>query len=130
MIKGVGIDVVMTKRIRHLVRRWGDKFLRRVFTSKEREELKGSPYPYESLAGKFAAKEAFIKALGKGLFKVPFSEIEVLKEEKGSPFVSLHGKTKQIVEEMNIKNIHLSISHDGGMAVAFVILEVKDESGE
>lgn len=128
MIRGVGIDLVMTKRIRKLVKRWGDKFLRRVFTPNERKELKTSLYPYESLAGKFAAKEAFLKALGKGLFEIPFLEIEVLREEKGKPFISLYGKAKQMVQEINIKNIHLSISHDGGIAVAFVILEVSDEA--
>jgi holo-[acyl-carrier protein] synthase len=128
VIKGVGIDLVMTKRLRNLVKRWGEKFLRRVFTPNERKELKASPFPYESLAGKFAAKEAFLKALGKGLFEIPFLEIEVLKEERGKPFICLHGKAKKMVQEINLKNIHLSISHDGGMAMALVVLEVEDEA--
>jgi phosphopantetheine--protein transferase-like protein len=106
----------------------GREVLRRVFTPNERRELKTSPFPYESLAGKFAAKEAFLKALGKGLFEIPFLEIEVLKEERGKPFICLHGKAKQMVQEINLKNIHLSISHDGGIAMALVILEVEDEA--
>lgn len=124
---GIGVDVVAVNRIGRAVEKWGERFLRRAFTPGERKEVDGSPWPLESLAARFAAKEAFLKALGKGLFHIPFSEIEVLKTPEGRPRLALHGKAREVASGIN--RIHLSLSHDGGVAVAFVILEGEDEAG-
>lgn len=82
----------------------------------------------ESIAVNFAAKEAFIKAFGKLL---SWKDIEVLREENGKPCMVLSGRTKALVEEKGLKHIHLSLSHDGDYALAFLILEGvgKNETG-
>lgn len=115
-------------RVEAALKRWGERLKRRLFTSREREEVAESPHPSASLAARFAAKEAFLKALGRGLFQVSFKEIEVIREPSGRPRLELHGSAAGLCKEKGIKGVHLSLSHDGGVAVAVVILEVGDEA--
>ncbi len=110
MIEGVGIDVVDVERFRKILERWGDRFLKKVFSERELE-LVGS---VESLAVRFAAKEAFLKSLGLGLMKVPLREIEVLGGKGKRPYISSPLK--------DIK-FHVSLSHSAGIAVAVVVAE-------
>ncbi|MCS7233718.1 MAG: holo-ACP synthase [Synergistetes bacterium] len=118
----MGVDIVRISRFKKLNRR----VLERIFTSRERDMfLEGR---LESIAVNFAAKEAFIKAFGKLL---SWKDIEVLREENGKPCMVLSGRTKALVEEKGLKHIHLSLSHDGDYALAFLILEGvgKNETG-
>ncbi len=107
MIKGVGIDIVKVKRIKEMEKKYGEKFLERIFTARELQYVKKLSRPYETLAGKFAAKEAVIKATGK--FR-PFKKIEILNEKNGKP-------------RTNIRNIKISVSHEKEYAVAIAIFE-------
>lgn len=122
MIFGIGTDIVNVGRIRHAVDRWGEHFLKRIFTQNEIAYCYGMRSPYASLAVRFAAKEAFIKAIGAEI-TVPLREIEVVRSEKGRPLLNLHGRSRTFVEERRIEKIHLSLSHEAEFGVAFVIME-------
>lgn len=124
MVAGVGVDLVVVGRVEAALKRWGERLKGRLFTSREREEAARSPHPSASLAARFAAKEAFLKALGSGLFQVPFREIEVIREPSGRPRLELHGSAAGLCREKGVKGVHLSLSHDGGVAIAVVVLEV------
>lgn len=113
MIKGIGIDIVEIKRVEKLINHYGDKFLGRTFTKKEIQYCKDKPNPAQHYAGRFAVKEAIIKAFGRPL---TLKEIEI---EKG-PRIKLTGKAKKALRD---KVILLSISHDHEYAVAQVVLE-------
>lgn len=117
MIKGIGIDIVEIKRVRKLINQYGDKFLERTFTSKEIQYCQSKPNPAQHYAGRFAVKEALIKALGKPLV---LREIEVENLVDKGPTIKLNGPARKMVGN---KKILLSISHDHEYAVAQVILE-------
>ncbi|MCI0555337.1 MAG: holo-ACP synthase [Anaerolineae bacterium] len=122
MIRGIGIDITEIEKIAKSIER--DSFQRKVFTPAELEaclEIKNS---VECLAGKFAVKEAFMKALGAGIRQeVWFTQIEVLNDESGKPYVIVSGEAEKRLQASGANQIHISISHSGGMAVAVVILE-------
>lgn len=94
------------------------RILERIFTSRERELFLDSRT--ESIAANFAAKEALIKAVGKLL---SWKDIEVFREKDGKPYIVLSGKAKKLLDERGLKRIHLSLSHEGDYALAFLILE-------
>lgn len=104
----VGIDIVDVSRIVDVVNRYGDRFLEKVFAEEEIEYVKSMKRMHESLAGRFAAKEAFMKAFGR---KLAWKDIKVL-QTKGKPFIHFHGK--------NYRGV--SISHERAYAVSVVIL--------
>jgi holo-[acyl-carrier protein] synthase len=94
------------------------------FTTLEQEYAEKRATIFQHYAARFAAKEAFFKALGTGYrFGMAFHEIEVENDELGKPVINLHGKVKEYIEKQGITHIHLSISHVKEMASAFVILE-------
>ncbi len=107
MIKGVGVDIVKINRIKYMVNKYGERFLKRIYSERELAYTNKYKIPFERLAGKFAAKEAIIKA--KGNF-IPFNEVEILNKKNGMPYT-------------NIKNIKVSISHESEFAIAFAIYE-------
>jgi holo-[acyl-carrier protein] synthase len=127
-----GIDIVEVARVRRAAERWGMRFLSRVFTPDELEEC-GLPFGaprYESLAARWAAKEAFAKALGLGLRGLgakaaeqllQLREIAVAKGESGQPVLRLSGSAADAAAARGIGALALSLSHSGGMAVASVI---------
>lgn len=120
MIYGIGIDIVQISRFKRVVDRWGDRFVNKIFTSEEINYSKSKSFPEESLAGRFAAKEALFKAMGRGL---PWREVEIRRLETGKPEMRLTGKSFKAQRESNISCIHLSMSHHGDYAIAEVLLE-------
>ncbi len=122
MIFGIGIDILETKRIKNSINQKG--FLEKVFTAKEIEICNNSKIAYQKFTARFAAKEAFMKALGTGWRKgVKFKEIEIRNNSDGMPYIILYGKTKEIAKKLNINKIHLSMSHIKEYANSIVILE-------
>ena len=122
MIQGIGIDIVQTARIRSAVERWGHRFLKRIFTPDEISYAYKKADPFLSLAVRFAAKEAFIKASPKGQ-TIPLTDIEIVNRVNGSPYLHLKGKTKTDMEDLYASTIHLSLSHEKEYGVACVVIE-------
>ncbi len=122
-IVGIGLDLVKISRIEAIVRRWQDRFLHRVFTEDERQVSFGRAWPYASLAGRFAAKEAMLKALGTGWSAgVSWQDIQVLNDIGGKPVATARGRTGALAQQAGVTRIHVSLSHDGDYAIAEVIL--------
>lgn len=113
-----GIDVIEIERIDRATQRWGDRFLHRVYTPKEIEHCRGRA---ESLAGRFAAKEAVSKALGVGIRVLSWRDIEVLRGPRGKPVVVLHGRAAEIASHQGFAGFDVSITHSRTDAVAFVV---------
>jgi holo-[acyl-carrier protein] synthase len=124
MIAGIGVDIVEVGRVRDLLTRYRDRFVRRVFTDAEARYAGGSVREAERLAGRFAVKEAVLKAFGTGKSQgMLWRDVETVRGPMGRPEVILHGKALKYMKKMNGDRIHVSITHDGGKAVAFVIIE-------
>ena len=122
MIKGTGIDIIKIERIQKAITK--EYFVNRVFSAAEQEYcVKRNKQAATSYAARFAAKEAFVKALGTGFVNGELLDIEVENDVLGKPKLLLRGFFQQIIEERKIKNIHLSLSHTDEYAVAQVILE-------
>lgn len=123
-ILGIGVDIVDIPRVERMIARYGVRFLSRVFTENESRYAMGSANSAERLAGRFAAKEAVLKALGTGKSGgIRWRDIETLPGHAGKPVVRLHGQAVRWAKWKGGGPIHVSISHDGGTAIAFVILE-------
>jgi holo-[acyl-carrier protein] synthase len=122
MIYGIGIDIISTERMKEVVDKWGQKFLTRVFTENEISYCYRKRTPYLSLAVRFAAKEAFIKAIGSGI-PVSLNDIEVINSDSGKPLLHLSNRLEYFIKINFIKKAHLSISHEHEYGVACVILE-------
>lgn len=113
----IGVDIVEIARIEGAIARWGELFLRRVYTETEIELYRGRTH---SLAARFAAKEAVIKALG-GFNGGAFREIEVVSEASGKPGLRLYGQMKKNAEGLGIGGFAVSLSHCHDYAVAMVL---------
>lgn len=122
MIKGIGVDLVSLERMERAVGS-NDHFVRRVFSPDERALCSGAPRPVEKYAGRYAAKEAFLKVCGRGVFSCPFHEIEVLNRPQGEPYYRLGEQAQDLLSARGIRRVHLSISHDGGLAIAYAVGE-------
>jgi holo-[acyl-carrier protein] synthase len=122
MIYGVGIDLVKIERIKNVVEKWGKRFLDRVFTEEEISYCYEKKEPYLSLAVRFAAKEALVKAIGSAI-PVSLTDIEVINVDTGKPFLKVNGKLEDFFKEKLIKKAHLSLSHEHEYGVACVVLE-------
>ncbi|MEA2086944.1 MAG: holo-ACP synthase [Candidatus Caldatribacteriota bacterium] len=124
LIIGCGIDLVKIERIEKIIKKWGDNFIFRIFTTLEREYCKKKKgNKFQSYAGKFAAKEALLKALGLGLREANWKEIEIKNDELGQPVIDTSGKLKNIALTKGVSKYFISISHTKEYAVAQVILE-------
>ena len=121
MIVGLGIDVCSIERMRRALERHGDRFFARICSEAERSDLMGRDMP-TALAGRFAVKEAFAKALD-GAKGVGWHEVEVRRAPSGRPLLELKGNAMAMVETFGADSWHVSITHDAGVAVAVVILE-------
>jgi holo-[acyl-carrier-protein] synthase len=122
MIYGVGIDIVKIERMKGVVEKWGQRFLNKVFTKEEISYCYDKKDPYLSLAARFAAKEALVKAIGSA-DPVSLTDIEVVNIATGKPFIKINGKLKDFFKEKSIKRAHLSLSHEHEYGVACVVLE-------
>jgi holo-[acyl-carrier protein] synthase len=124
MIVGTGVDISEVDRIAAAVKRFGDRFLQRVFTPAEVRYCLGKPNPSERLAARFAAKEAGMKAIGTGLhYGVTWQDVEVLRMPGQRPVLQFHGKAAEFAARLGCKRTHLSLSHTREQAIAYVILE-------
>jgi holo-[acyl-carrier protein] synthase len=115
----IGVDIIEIDRIEQLICRWGETFLQRVFTPAELKLFNNT----SSLAARFAAKEAVLKALGACDKGISWQEIEIIAEINGKPLVNLMGKAKLKADEFAISRINISLSHSKEYAVAFVVGE-------
>jgi holo-[acyl-carrier protein] synthase len=122
-IKGMGVDIVEVKRIRRAVRRWGDRFLKKIFTANELTYALARKSLYEHLAARFAAKEAVYKAFGgnQGL-PLDWCHIEILNQADGRPVVRLHGHALELQKKEKIAHIMVSMSHAKEWAVGVALL--------
>ncbi|MBS3786595.1 holo-ACP synthase [Candidatus Bipolaricaulota bacterium] len=117
-IGGIGIDLVKVPRIKRLADKWGRKFLERVFTKAERDYCLSGRRQYEHLAGRFAAKEAVIKALG---IKIPWKSIKVESDRNGRPFVLVESDNEKTI--FSTGDLHVSITHLEYYAIAIAVVE-------
>jgi len=124
MIVSIGVDIVEVYRIAETIKRT-PRFVERVFTTREREycDAKGAAAP-QSYAGRFAAKEAFLKALKTGWRgKISWQDIEVINDPQGAPLLMVTGEARSIMERLGPVSIHLSVAHTSEHAIAEVIIE-------
>ena len=124
MIVGLGIDIAEVARVKAAIERHGETFLRRLYTAQEQEYCERFKNKYERYAGRFAAKEAAMKALGTGWSRgVRWVDVEVVRQKGGRPTVKLHGEAGKIADGLGVRNIALSITHTADQAFAQVIFE-------
>jgi holo-[acyl-carrier protein] synthase len=122
-IKGIGVDLARIPRIRQIVDRWDERFLRRVFTDDEIAYCRRRRDPIPHLAARFAAKEATLKALGTGLsLGVTWREMEVQRERGQAPRMVLSGRCRAIALSKGGRQVLLSLTHDGDYAFAQAML--------
>jgi len=124
MILGIGVDIVEVARIRAAVDRYGEHFIRRVFTPAETAYCRKCAHPEQRFSTRFAAKEALLKALGTGWTGgLRFADVEVTNNELGAPSVQLHGEARAVADRMGVQRILVTLSHHRDFAVAQVLLE-------
>lgn len=123
MILEIGVDIVEVERIKEVCSKWDKRFEERVFTQGELAYCKRKKQPYQSLAARFAAKEALFKALGTGWsLSMCWKDVEITNDSLGKPNIILSGTTQQIAEKMGVEKAIVSLSHTKHYAVANVIL--------
>ncbi len=118
MILRTGIDLIEIGRIQQAWERYGERFLHRIFTAAERKACAGKA---ESLAARFAAKEAVSKALGTGIGEVGWLEIEIVGSEVEAPRVCLHGRAEEVARQLGLTEWSVSLTHSREMAAAMVV---------
>ncbi len=124
MIFGTGIDIVEIARIKKSLANHSPRFEAKIFTPGEIDYCQNKAEPGIHFAARFAAKEAVMKCLGTGMDRgITFKDIEVFREASGKPLIRMHGKGKELFDQLKIKVIHISISHDKNFAVAQAIAE-------
>lgn len=125
MVYGIGVDIIKIDRFERSLERWGDRLRTRVFTPQELSISYSKAQPGKHLALRFAAKEAFLKALGIGMSQgIAWKEIEIVNDPRGRPLMGLTGEAEKICQKKGIKAIFVSISHEAEYGVAHVLLEV------
>ena len=124
MILGLGTDVVEVARIADLAARYGDRFLGRCFSPAERDlARRRGPAQAAALAARWAAKEAFLKALGRDVRAIPYHEVEVVRDATGPVALRLHGRAAAARAAGGGRRVHLARSHERAYAVATVVIE-------
>jgi len=117
MILGTGVDITEVRRLRQAVEKWGDAFVKKIFTEEELRNAKKKTSFYQHLAGRFAAKEAVFKALGDA--ELTWKDVEILNDRDGRPLCKiLNGRAKKV-------EVHISISHVKTYATAFAVITKK-----
>jgi holo-[acyl-carrier protein] synthase len=121
---GIGVDLIEVERIQHSLDRFGDRFMKRVFTEVEIAYCQSMKFPARHFAARFAAKEAVSKAFGTGIGKaMGWRDIDVHKKESGEPFLVLHGGAETLAKNRAVKSAWISLSHTDHHAIAMVALE-------
>jgi holo-[acyl-carrier protein] synthase len=124
MIVGTGVDLAEVDRIRESVERFGERFLRRIYTEREIAYVERKANKFERYAARFAAKEAGMKAIGTGWrHGVRWQDFEVVNLPSGRPTLKLHGVAAEFATRLGVTNIQLSLTHTSGLGLAYVILE-------
>ena len=124
MILGIGVDLVAIERVAALIERHGERALGRLFAPAEIRYCHSRSRPMESFAARFAAKEAFFKALGTGWGGGgEWAEVEVVSSESGAPSLRLSGAAAERARERGVQRLHLSLTHTDDTAGAYVVLE-------
>jgi holo-[acyl-carrier protein] synthase len=124
MILGTGVDLAEVRRIREAFERYGERFLHRIYTPGEIAYVERKANKFERYAGRFAAKEAGMKAIGTGWKRgVKWQDFEVANLPSGRPTLRLHGEAGRIAAAMGVTAISLSITHTAELGMAHVILE-------
>ena len=124
MIVGLGIDIAEIDRIEAAITRYGAPFIERLFTPSEASYCESHRNRYERYAGRFAVKEAAMKALGTGWrHGIRWRDIEVTREPSGKPTLRLEGVARQFADRLGVKNITVTITHSGNLALAQVVFE-------
>jgi len=124
VIVGTGIDVVEVPRIAAAIERFGDRFLRRIFTEGEILYCQSKANRIERFAARFAAKEAGMKAIGTGWSRgVRWRDLEVTRHPGGRPTLAFHGKAGEIARSLGVAHVAISLTHTASEAIAHVILE-------
>lgn len=124
MLLGIGTDLARIERFEALLQRRGAAITQRLLTPAEQQAMQAAGNPAAYLAKRFAAKEALLKALGTGLRAgLSWQQMEVSNDPLGKPLMQLNGKAAELAAELGVKCIHLSISDERDMALAFVVLE-------
>ena len=118
----IGIDIIEIARIKKAIARWGEGFLQRVYTEPELKLYHKKP---SSLAARFAAKEAVIKALGTHAKGISWKEIEIVSDPSGQPLVHLYGKAQNQANGLGLNNLAISLSHSREYAIACIVGEAK-----
>lgn len=118
----LGVDILEVERIEEVVKRRGDKFLKRIFTPKEIKYCQSQKRSVESFAVRLSAKEAFIKAVESN-YNIPYQDIEIIKKANKKPKVNLKGKALMAAEEKNVTDILISLSHEKNYVTANIILK-------
>lgn len=127
MILGIGTDITEVLRIAKMIERHGELFINRVYTEHEIEYCAARKAATQHYAGRWAAKEAVLKALGTGWVKgIRWRDIEVRNAPSGAPLVNLQGGAREVAERAGIARIHLSISHCRSHATAYAVAEGDD----
>jgi holo-[acyl-carrier protein] synthase len=124
MLIGTGVDLIEIERIAQSIERYGDRFLRRIFTDHEIDYCSRKRSSAESFAARFAAKEAGAKALGTGISRgVTWNEFQVEREPGGRPTLQLRGRAALLATQLGVRTISLSITHTATLAMASVMME-------
>jgi holo-[acyl-carrier protein] synthase len=123
-ILGTGIDIVECLRIAQMIERHGELFITRVFTDHEIEYCSARKAATQHYSGRWAAKEAVLKALGTGWRRgISWRDIEIRNDKSGAPTVKLRGGARDVMQAAGIARLHVTISHCRGFAVAYVVAE-------
>jgi holo-[acyl-carrier protein] synthase len=124
MLIGTGVDLIEIERIAHSIERYGERFLRRIYTDHEIAYCTSKRSSAESFAARFAAKEAGAKALGTGISRgVTWIEFQIARQPGGRPILELRGRAALLAQDLGVKTISLSLTHTGNLALATVMME-------
>ena len=124
MLYGIGFDLVQVSRMEAALRRWEERFHNKVFTPEEIRYCLRKKNPVPNFAARFAAKEAFVKALGIGIRRgVYWKDVEVRRGPLGKPLLKVYGRAEEICGQEGIDGLFLSLTHDGDYSGAMVVLE-------
>jgi holo-[acyl-carrier protein] synthase len=124
MIVGTGVDITEVPRIASTIQRFGERFVKRVFTEREIRYCESKQNKTERYAARFAAKEAALKAIGTGWRRgITWRDVEVTREPSGRPTLAFHGIAAEFASKLGVRRVHISLSHTVEHAIAHVILE-------